>query len=44
MNIPAFNVNGIRSRLPNVLEWLQRDTPDGKGSKVRKTSERGQFS
>jgi exodeoxyribonuclease III len=28
MRIATFNVNGIRSRLPNLLEWLQRETPD----------------
>lgn len=28
MKIATFNVNGIRSRLPNLLEWLQRDAPD----------------
>lgn len=28
MKIAAFNVNGIRSRLPNLLEWLQRAKPD----------------
>lgn len=28
MKIATFNVNGIRSRLPNLLEWLRRETPD----------------
>jgi len=28
LKIATFNVNGIRSRLPNLLEWLQRETPD----------------
>jgi len=28
MKIATFNVNGIRSRLPSLLEWLQRETPD----------------
>ena len=28
MKIATFNVNGIRSRLANLLEWLQRETPD----------------
>jgi len=28
MKIATFNVNGIRSRLPNLLEWLERETPD----------------
>src|SRR5215471_8310325 len=28
VKIATFNVNGIRSRLPNLLEWLQRESPD----------------
>ena len=28
MKIATYNVNGIRSRLPNLLEWLQREQPD----------------
>lgn len=28
MKIATFNVNGIRSRLSNLLEWLQRESPD----------------
>ncbi len=28
MKIATFNVNGIRSRLPNLLEWLGREAPD----------------
>lgn len=28
MKIATYNVNGIRSRLPNLLEWLQREKPD----------------
>ena len=28
MKIGSYNVNGIRSRLPNLLEWLQREAPD----------------
>src|SRR5688572_21665617 len=28
MKIATYNVNGIRSRLPHLLEWLQRETPD----------------
>jgi exodeoxyribonuclease III len=27
MKIATFNVNGIRSRLPNLIDWLQRETP-----------------
>jgi exodeoxyribonuclease III len=28
MKVATYNVNGIRSRLPNLLDWLQRETPD----------------
>jgi exodeoxyribonuclease-3 len=28
MKIATFNVNGIRSRLSNLLEWLERERPD----------------
>jgi exodeoxyribonuclease III len=28
MKIATFNVNGIKSRLPNLLEWLAREQPD----------------
>lgn len=28
MKIATFNVNGIRSRLTNLLEWLQKEEPD----------------
>src|SRR5690348_2465118 len=28
MKIATFNVNGIRARLANLLEWLERETPD----------------
>jgi exodeoxyribonuclease III len=28
MKIATFNVNGIRSRLSNLIEWLQREAPD----------------
>lgn len=28
MRIATYNVNGIRSRLPNLLEWLKRESPD----------------
>jgi exodeoxyribonuclease-3 len=28
VKIATFNVNGIRSRLSNLLEWLNRETPD----------------
>ena len=28
MKIATFNVNGIRSRLPNLLQWLAKEAPD----------------
>ncbi len=28
MRIATFNVNGIRSRLPHLLAWLEREKPD----------------
>jgi len=28
VKIATYNVNGIRSRLGNLLEWLKRETPD----------------
>jgi exodeoxyribonuclease-3 len=28
MKIATFNVNGIRSRLPHLLEWLAKEAPD----------------
>ncbi|HZR20942.1 MAG TPA: exodeoxyribonuclease III [Verrucomicrobiae bacterium] len=28
MKVATFNVNGIRARLGNLLEWLQRETPN----------------
>jgi exodeoxyribonuclease-3 len=28
MKIATYNVNGIKTRLPNLLEWLQREQPD----------------
>ena len=28
ITIATFNVNGINTRLPNLLEWLARDQPD----------------
>jgi len=28
MKIATFNVNGIGGRLPNLLEWLDRESPD----------------
>ena len=28
MKIATYNVNGIRSRLDNLLEWLEVSAPD----------------
>ena len=28
MKIATFNVNGIKTRLPNLLQWLEREKPD----------------
>jgi exodeoxyribonuclease-3 len=28
MKVASYNVNGIRSRLSNLLEWLRRESPD----------------
>lgn len=28
MRLATFNINGIRSRLPNLLDWLERESPD----------------
>jgi len=28
VKVATYNVNGIRSRLPNLLEWLERERPD----------------
>lgn len=28
MKIATYNVNGIRSRLPHLIEWLERESPD----------------
>jgi exodeoxyribonuclease-3 len=28
LKLATFNVNGIRSRLPHLLEWLEREQPD----------------
>lgn len=28
MRIATYNINGIRSRLPNLLDWLAREAPD----------------
>ena len=28
MRIATFNVNGIKTRLPNLLQWLEREQPD----------------
>ena len=28
LRIATFNVNGIQTRLPHLLQWLQREQPD----------------
>lgn len=28
MKIGTFNGNGIKSRRPNLLQWLEREQPD----------------
>ena len=28
MKLATFNVNGIRARLPRLIEWLDREQPD----------------
>jgi exodeoxyribonuclease-3 len=28
LKLATFNINGIRSRLPRLLEWLERESPD----------------
>lgn len=28
LTIATFNINGINTRLPNLLEWLDREQPD----------------
>src|SRR6476469_3164864 len=28
MKIATFNVNGVKTRLPNLLEWLDREKPE----------------
>ena len=28
MKITSYNLNGIRARLPRLVEWLERETPD----------------
>ena len=28
MRVATFNINGIRARLPRLIEWLEREKPD----------------
>ena len=28
MKLVSYNLNGIRARLPRLLEWLEREKPD----------------
>ena len=39
MKIATFNVNGINSRLPRVLEWLAESKPDVACLQELKTSD-----
>ncbi len=39
MKIATFNVNGINSRLPRLLEWLQEEAPDVACLQELKTSD-----
>lgn len=41
MKIATYNVNGIRSRLPNLLEWLEREAPDIACLQELKSADRG---
>ena len=41
MRIATFNVNGIRSRLPRLLEWLAQTSPDVACLQELKTADDG---
>ena len=28
MKIASFNVNGIRARMPVILDWIEKESPD----------------
>jgi exodeoxyribonuclease-3 len=39
LKIATYNANGIRARLPSVLAWLQRETPDVLGIQETKAQD-----
>ncbi|MBO9829537.1 exodeoxyribonuclease III [Xanthomonas sp. A2111] len=41
LKIATYNVNGIRSRLPQLLQWLQREAPDIVGLQELKSVDAG---
>jgi len=41
LRIATYNVNGIRSRLPQLLEWLRREAPDIVGLQELKSVDAG---
>ena len=41
MKIATFNVNGITSRLPKLLEWLAQEAPDVVCLQELKTLDKG---
>ncbi|UKE65596.1 exodeoxyribonuclease III [Xanthomonas graminis] len=41
LKIATYNVNGIRSRLPQLLEWLRREAPDIVGLQELKSVDAG---
>ena len=41
MKIATYNVNGIRSRTPHLLEWLEREAPDVACLQELKADDRG---
>lgn len=41
LKIATFNINGIRARLPALLEWLQREAPDVVCLQELKTADAG---
>jgi len=28
LKLTTFNINGIRARMPRLLEWIEREQPD----------------
>ncbi|MGH8179043.1 MAG: endonuclease/exonuclease/phosphatase family protein, partial [Steroidobacter sp.] len=41
MKIATFNVNGLTSRLPRLLEWLAKESPDVACLQELKTPDEG---